>query len=103
MTEQTIKQPNECESMADVRSAIDSLDEELLDLLARRIGYIERAAKIKTSVDSIRDEQRIESIIAKRKLQAAEHGYSEEFIESTFRNLIEYSVVHEMLVFKQKD
>ena len=102
MTKQTIKQPNECESMGDVRCAIDSVDEELLDLLARRIAYIERAADIKTSIDSIRDDERIESIIAKRKLQAEDHGYTEEFIESAFRDLIEYSVAHEMQVFKQK-
>ncbi len=102
MTEQTIKQPDDCESMRDIRAAIDLLDEALLDLLAKRIKYIEKAAEIKTSIDSIRDDERIESIIAKRKSQAAEHGYSEEFIESAFRNLIEYSVAHEMQVFKQK-
>jgi len=89
--------------MQEIRKAIDSLDDELLDLLARRIRYIERAAQIKTSIESIRDEQRIESIIDKRKAQASEHGYSEEYIESTFRNLIEYSIAHEMQLFKQKN
>ncbi len=102
MTECSTKNPQECESMQDVRRAIDYLDEQLLDLLAKRISYIERAADIKTSIETIRDDERIESIIAKRKSQAAEHGYSEEFIESTFRQLIEYSVAHEMKLFKQK-
>ena len=86
--------------MQDVRQAIDSLDQQLLELLAKRIGYINRAAEIKTSIDTIRDDQRIESIIAKRKSQAGEYGYSEEFIETLFRQLIEYSVEHEMQVFK---
>ncbi len=102
MTEQSIKNPKMCETMQDVRHAIDNLDEKLLDLLAMRIRYIERAADIKTSIESIRDDERIESIIAKRKSQAVEHGYSEAFIESTFRQLIEYSVAHEMKLFKQK-
>ena len=100
MTEQNIKQAGECASMQDVRQAIDSLDQQLLELLAKRIGYINRAAEIKTSIDTIRDDQRIESIIAKRKSQAGEYGYSEEFIETLFRQLIEYSVEHEMQVFK---
>ena len=103
MTESNTKSPQECESMQDVRRAIDCLDEQLLDLLAKRISYIERAADIKTSIETIRDDERIESIIAKRKSQASEHGYSEEFIEATFRQLIEYSVAHEMKLFKQKD
>lgn len=88
--------------MRDVRQAIDTLDEQLLDLLAKRIKYIERAAYIKTSIDSVRDEERIEAIIAKRRAQAHEHGYSEQIIEALFRKLIEYSVDHEMQIFKNK-
>ena len=102
MSEQNLKSADNCETMSDVRQAIDSLDEQLLDLLAKRISYIERAAHIKTSIDSIRDDERIEAIIVKRSAQAREHGYSEEMIASFFRQLIEYSVNHEMQVFKKK-
>ena len=102
MSEQSFKNADHCESMRDVRQAIDSLDEQLLDILAKRITYIERAAEIKTSIDSIRDEERIEAIIGKRSAQAREHGYSEAIIESIFRQLIEYSVAHEMQLFKNK-
>ena len=100
MIEQKIKQAHQCESMRDVRAGIDSLDEQLLNLLSERIQYIKRAAQIKTSIDSIRDDERIEAIISKRKSQASEHGYSEEFIENLFRQLIEYSVDFEMQAFK---
>lgn len=102
MSEQTIKNADQCESMCDVRQAIDLLDEQLLAILGRRIKYIERAAQIKTSIDTIRDDERIDAIIAKRSAQAAEHGYSEEIVASLFRQLIEYSVAHEMQVFKRK-
>lgn len=102
MSEKTIKSPDNCESMSDVRLAIDSLDEQLLKILSQRIKYIERAAQIKTSIDTIRDDERIDAIIAKRSAQAAEHGYSEDIIASLFRQLIEYSVAHEMQVFKKK-
>lgn len=102
MSEQNFKNADDCESMRDVRHAIDSLDEQLLDILARRIKYIERAAQIKTSIDTIRDDERIDAIIVKRSSQAREHGYSEEIVESLFRQLIEYSVAHEMQIFKNK-
>ena len=102
MSDQKFKNADNCESMTDVRQAIDTLDEQLLDLLAQRIKYIERAAYIKTSIDTIRDDERIEAILVKRSAQAAEHGYSEEIIESLFRQLIEYSVAYEMQVFKAK-
>ncbi len=102
MSDQNFKNADNCESMRDVREAIDLLDEQLLDILAKRIKYIERAAHIKTSIDTIRDDERIEAIILKRRAQAREHGYSEEIVESLFRALIEYSVNHEMQVFKKK-
>ena len=102
MIEQNFKNAGNCESMREVRQAIDSLDEQLLDILAMRIKYIERAGQIKTSIDSIRDDNRIDAIILKRSAQAREHGYSEEIIESLFRALIEYSVAHEMQIFKNK-
>ena len=102
MSEQKFKNAENCQTMGDVRQSIDSLDEQLLDLLAKRITYIERAAQIKTSINSIRDDERIEAIIAKRSAQAQEHGYSEAIIASLFRQLIEYSVNHEMQVFKNK-
>ena len=102
MSEQNIKNADACESMADVRQAIDSLDEQLLSILGKRIKYIERAAQIKTSIETIRDDERIDAIIAKWTSQARQHGYSEEIIESLFRQLIEYSIAHEMRVFKNK-
>lgn len=39
--------PDACETMADLRAEIDIIDEELIALLARRAGYIDRAAQLK--------------------------------------------------------
>ena len=36
--------PGECETMADLRAEIDAIDKELIALLARRAGFIDRAA-----------------------------------------------------------
>lgn len=102
MSQPSVKKAGECESMKDVRAGIDFLDEQLLDLLSRRIKYIARAAEIKTSVDSVRDDERIESMVARRKSEAGEYGYSEQFIETLFRELIEYSVAYEMQLFRNK-
>lgn len=103
MNQPNVKDADECQSMKDVRAAIDLLDEQLLDLLSQRIKYIARAAEIKTSIDSIRDDERIESMVARRKSEAREYGYSEQFIETLFRGLIEYSVAYEMQLFRNKN
>jgi len=103
MTEQSYKSPDRCATMQDVRQAIDRLDEQLLELLGQRLEYIRRAAQLKTSIDQIRDEQRIESMIAHLKGQAASHGYSEQLVETVFRELIDFSVAHEMQLWKESN
>ena len=39
--------PQDCQTMADIRTDIDRLDAELMGLFAQRAAYIERAAQIK--------------------------------------------------------
>ena len=42
-----MRAPAECQSMADVRSAIDALDQEIVTLLASRAAFIDRASELK--------------------------------------------------------
>jgi isochorismate pyruvate lyase len=41
------REPAACGSMAELRAEIDRLDRELVALLARRAGYIDRAAAVR--------------------------------------------------------
>ena len=41
------REPAACASMAELRAEIDRLDRELVALLARRAGYIDRAVAVK--------------------------------------------------------
>ena len=58
MQNDAIKAPENCGSMAELRVAIDALDQTLVTLLARRQAYIERAAILKKDRDTVRDEAR---------------------------------------------
>ncbi|MFV0296883.1 MAG: chorismate mutase, partial [Hyphomicrobiaceae bacterium] len=43
----TIKAPKDCVDLSDVRVEIDRCDKALVDLIAERFGYVERAWQIK--------------------------------------------------------
>ena len=88
--------------MAQLRTAIDALDESLVALLARRQTYIERAAILKEHRDQIRDDARIEDVVAKVVATAGKHGLSPAIAESVWRNLIEASIAHEYKAFDDK-
>ncbi len=88
--------------MAELRVAIDALDQELVTLLARRQAYIERAAILKHDRGTVRDQARVEDVIAKVLVQARAAGLSADIAEPVWRTLIEQSIQHELEAFDRK-
>lgn len=91
--------PDDCRTMADVRREIDRLDEQLVALVARRMGYIARAAEIKRRAEDIRDDDRVEDVIAKVRAAARREGLGPEQAEKVWRVLVETSIRHEADLF----
>jgi isochorismate pyruvate lyase len=102
MQSDAIKAPENCDSMAELRVAIDALDQQLVSLMARRQAYIERAAVLKKQRDTVRDPARIEDVVAKVLMQAKAAGLSADIAEPVYRTLIEQSIRHELEAFDKK-
>lgn len=96
------KGPESCNSMEELRDAIDALDVELVTLLARRQAYIERAAILKKDRNTVRDEARIEDVVQKVLAAAKQAGLSPAIAEAVWRVLIERSIQHEFQKFDAK-
>lgn len=88
-----------CKSMAEIRTAIDHIDREIVDLLAGRQAYVENAGRIKPSRDLVRDEERIDDVIGKVRAQARARGADPEMVEATYRAMVEWFIAHEFEVF----
>lgn len=91
-----IKPADQCLDMADLRAQIDALDRSLVNLLARRQCYIERAAEIKTRRDDVRDEARIADVLAKVTAAAEKSGLDGAIARAVWRTLMENSIALEM-------
>jgi isochorismate pyruvate lyase len=102
MQNDAIKAPEDCGSMAELRVAIDALDQKLVQMLARRQVYIERAAILKRDRGTVRDEARVEDVVAKVLAQAKAAGLSAAIAEPVWRTLIEQSIRHELDAFDKK-
>jgi isochorismate pyruvate lyase len=103
MQNDAIKAPENCASMEELRAAIDALDQRLVALLARRQLYIERAAILKADRATVRDQARVEEVIAKVLAAAKQAGLSGAIAEAVWRSLIEQSISHELEAFDKKD
>jgi isochorismate pyruvate lyase len=94
--------PEACNSMTELRAAIDTLDSRLVALLAERQNYVERAAILKAEREAVRDPARIEAVLRHVVSEAARAGLSPAIAERVWRTLIEASIAHEYQAFDTK-
>ncbi|MEM9635721.1 MAG: chorismate mutase [Pseudomonadota bacterium] len=90
-----VKSPAECVCKQDIRTAIDALDEELLEIFVRRQGYVRRMAQLKQHPDEAFDGERIETMVASIKDRAEALGLEGEQVEEVWRTLIAWNVAYE--------
>jgi isochorismate pyruvate lyase len=88
--------PEACRTMAEVRQGVDWLDRALVELLAQRQRYMDAAARIKPNREVVRDEARIEQVVANVKAEATRAGLSHAIAEPVWRLLIERCIAHEL-------
>ena len=91
-----MRPPEACESIEDVREAIDGLDREILRLLGRRAGYVAAAAPFKTDQKGVRAPERQRAMLATRREWAEEEILDPDFVEGLYRNIVSHFVGREM-------
>jgi len=95
------KQPEDCDTMLEVREGVDDIDRQLVRLLVTRQGYMHAAARIKPNRAAVYDADRIEDIIEKVLVQAKIFGLSGYIAEPVWRKLIERCIAHEFEVYDE--
>ncbi len=91
--------PADCTTMAEVRQGVDALDRALVAMLVERQGYMDAAARIKQDRDTVRDNARVEDVVAKVKAEARKLGLSEDIAEPVWRTLVERCIAYEFEVW----
>ncbi len=89
----------QCSNMPDLRNEIDQLDRMIVELLSIRQGFMEQAAHIKQDRNLVRDDARIEDVVAKAIAHANEVGAHPDLVEKLYRDMIEWCINYEMGVF----
>jgi len=91
-----MKTPQDCSNMADIRAAIDRIDEDLVRLFAQRATYIDRASEIKATVNlPARIGGRVEEVVANVRAHALTYGLPPDLVEKLWRRLIDWSIARE--------
>ena len=88
-----------CNSMTEVRSHIDALDERIAALLVERTGYMTQAARIKQDINQVHDQERIDYIVARVRHMAQTLGGQPDVLEAAYRALMDASIAFERSEF----
>ena len=98
---ETVKPPEDCETMAEVRLGVDTLDRELMRLIAVRFGYMRAAARIKPERGHVRDEARKAQVIDNVREDARREALPEEELAAIWDRLVEASIAYEMIEWER--
>jgi len=92
-----------CNTLEEVRSEIDTIDTQLVDLISERSHLIRQAAKFKNSVAEVKAEDRIDFILQRVRHHAIEKGINPNMISELFEIMIDEMVEMEISEFRNAD
>ena len=91
-----MKAPQDCANMAELRVEIDALDRQIVELLALRATYIDRAAELKPAEGlPARIDERVEAVVSKVRATARDVGFDPDLAEAMWRRMIDWSIARE--------
>jgi isochorismate pyruvate lyase len=93
-------QNKQCDTLEEARLEIDTVDKEIVKLIAKRNDYIKQIAHFKTSIDEVKAEDRIDDVISKVRTQAIELDLSPNLINDLYIRMIDGMVESEIAEFR---
>ena len=81
-----------CNTLEEARAEIDKIDDEIVELIAKRNAYIKQIAHFKKSVDEIKAKDRIDDVISRMRSRAIELDLSPNLINDLYIRMIDAMV-----------
>mgnify|MGYP005855671413 CR=1 FL=1 len=98
-----MKKPQDCKNLEDIRAEIDTIDRQIISLLAQRFGFVRAVTKYKKNdKDSIIAIERYNAVLQNRRKLAEEYQLDPDVIEKMYKLLLDYFISEEMKVLNLK-
>ncbi len=97
------RRAEDCANMDELRTEIDRVDDALVDLVAERFTYVERAWQLKKDPTEATVPWRIQQVIDKVRVRARKKGLPPEFAEAMWRTMIGWFIQYEEEKLRARD
>jgi isochorismate pyruvate lyase len=92
----SVRGPADCKDLSEVRIEIDRIDNALVDGIAERLGYVERAWQLKLRLGQEANVPwRNQQVIDKVRARASERGVPADLCEALWRQMIGWFIQYE--------
>ncbi|KAJ6185699.1 hypothetical protein N7519_007000 [Penicillium mononematosum] len=88
-----------CDSLDEIRTALDDIDDQILDLLNRRAAYVREATRFKSSRASVNVPSRNEAVLKQAEQQAVHIGVPVTIARAAIGAILNSSVPFEQCIF----
>ncbi len=89
------RKAKDCSNMSEVRSEVDRIDTALVDLIAERFEYVDRAWQLKSNPGEAYVPWRIQQVIDKVRARAEQRDLPPQLAEALWRQMIGWFVQYE--------
>lgn len=89
-----------CNTLEELRSEIDQIDDKIVELIGERNEYIKQASKFKKSVDEIKSDERMDAVIDRVRHKAVTMGMSPNMMADIYKIMIDEMVETEISEFR---
>ena len=89
-----------CNTLDEIRTEIDKVDEKIIKLIASRRDYVKQAVKFKDTIDEIKADDRVEDVLNKVRHQALSLSLSPNLIAEIYQRMIDDMVETEIAQFR---
>lgn len=97
----SIKKPEDCLSIDEVRHQIDRIDHQIIGLFAKRQKYVHSILRFKSDENEVVAIGRKNFVIEERAKTAAESGLDPVLFKNIYTLLLEANIRNELEIFKQ--
>ena len=93
----------ECDSLAEIRAAIDTIDRTILAALRNRLDYVHAAGGFKRDAAEVRAQERVTAMLAERRAWAQQLDLDPDWVEQLYRFLVEGFIRLELQAVEKKE
>lgn len=92
-----------CNSLEEIRTEIDLIDDQLVDMISQRAHLVHQAAKFKNSIEEVKANERVNFILQRVRNKAIKLGISPNMISDLFTIMINEMVETEISEFRNSN